>query len=164
LGELLPVDLYAEPVARLFLLENQTMNALNKQVAQHIAVTAQHIAVSKQLRIEMNKTKPLYDVAKPEQQLAVRMRFAELIGKENGLKPITTNRGTVGFDRTTKKGDAARKMLDYYFPLKPKKAKSAKPKVSKQVDEAEALLKQLYSLDKKIQARFIALLKKDGFK
>ena len=162
MGELLPVDLYAEPVARLFLLEIQTMNALNKQVDKHIAVTAQHIAVSKQLRIEMNKTKPLYDVAKPEQQLAVRMRFAELIGKENGLKPIITTQGNVGFDRTTKKGDAARKMLDYYFPTKPKKAKSAKPKVSKQVDEAEELLKQLYSLSKKVQTRFITLLEQDG--
>jgi hypothetical protein len=139
-----------------------TMTALNKQVDKHIAVTAQHIEVSKQLRIEMNKTKPLYDVAKSEQQVAVRMRFAELIGKENGLKPIITTQGNVGFDRTTKKGDAARKMLDYYFPLKPKKAKSAKPKVSTQVDEAEALLTQLYSLDKKVQARFIKLLEQDG--
>lgn len=138
------------------------MNALNKQVDQHIAVTAQHIAVSKQLRNEMLKTKPLYDVAKSEQQVAVRMRFAELIGKENGIKPIITTQGNVGFDRKTKKGDAARKMLDYYFPLKPKKAKSAKPKVSKQVDEAEALLTQLYSLDKKVQARFIKLLEQDG--
>jgi hypothetical protein len=53
-------------------------------------------------------------------------------------------------------------MLDYYFPLKPKKAKSAKPKVSKQVDEAEELLKQLYSLSKKVQTRFITLLEQDG--
>jgi alkyl hydroperoxide reductase subunit AhpC len=138
------------------------MNALNKQVDQHIAVTAQHIAVSKQLRKEMLKTKPLYDVAKPEQQLAVRIRFAELIGKENGIKPIMTNRGDVGFDRKTKIGDAARKMLSYYFPAKVKTATPATPKVSKQVDEAEELLKQLYSLSKKVQTRFITLLEQDG--
>ena len=137
------------------------MNALNKQVAQHLTVTAQHIAVSKQLRKEMLKTKPLYDKASIEEQLATRIKFAELIGKENGIKPIMTNRGDVGFDRKTKLGDAARKMLSYYFPAKVKQATPTK-KVSKQVDEAEALLKQLYSLNKKDQTRFIALLEQDG--
>jgi hypothetical protein len=138
------------------------MNALTKQVAQHLNVTAQHIAVSKQLRNEMLKTKPLYNKASIEEQLATRIKFAELIGKENGIKPIMTNRGDVGFNRKTKLGDSARKMLSYYFPAKPKPTTSTKKKVSKQVDKAEALLKQLYSLDKKTQARFIMLLKADG--
>lgn len=137
------------------------MNALNKQVAIQLTVTAQHIAVSKKLRAEMLKTKPLYDKASIEEQLATRIKFAELIGKENGIKPIMNNRGDVGFDRNTKKGDAARNMLKYYFPSKPKQTTPTK-KVSKQVDEAEALLKQLYSLDKKGQARFIKLLEQDG--
>jgi hypothetical protein len=162
LGELLPVGLYAEPVARLFLLENQIMNALNKQVSIQLTTTAQHIAISKKLRADMDKTIPLYNKATPEQQLAIRVRFAELIGKENGIKPFINNRGDVGFDRKTKKGDAARNMLRYYFPSKFVSAKPTKPTVSKQVDVVEALLAKVYALPKADRARFIALIKKDS--
>ena len=138
------------------------MNALNKQVSIQLTTTAQHIAISKKLRADMAKTIPLYNKATPEQQLATRVKFAELIGKENGIKPIMTNRGDVGFDRKTKIGDAARKMLSYYFPSKFVSAKPAKPKVSKQVDVVEKLLASLYALPKAQQARFIKLLKADS--
>ena len=138
------------------------MNALNKQVAKQLTLTAEHIAISKALRKAMLATKPLYDKAKPEQQLAIRVKFAELIGKENGIKPIMTNRGDVGFDRNSKKGDAARNMLRYYFPTKAKKAKPTTPAVSKQVDVVEKLLEQLYSLSRADQARFRKLLANDS--
>jgi hypothetical protein len=138
------------------------MNALTKQVSVQLTTTAQHIAISKKLREDMAKTIPLYNKATPEQQLATRVRFAELIGKENGIKPIMTNRGDVGFDRNTKKGDAARNMLRYYFPSKFVSAKPAKPKVSKQIDVVEKLLASVYSLSKTEQARFRKMFLNDS--
>ncbi len=121
---------------------------------------AQHIGAGKTLRKALKELKPTYDKATFEEQQALRMQVAKLISKESGVKPVITNRGSVSFDRTTKEGDASRKMLDYYLPttLKTK----AKPAVSKQVDEAEELLKKLYALSKKAQTRFVTLLKQDG--
>jgi hypothetical protein len=156
LGELLPVDLYAEPVARLFLLENQTMN----QITNYINAVSAHIKAGKTLRQALEQLKPVYDKAKYEDQQAIKMQVAQLIGKEYGVKPVVTNRGAVGFDRTTKKGDAARKLLSYYFPATLKS--KPKAKVNKQVDVVEKLLASLYALPKAEQARFIKLLKSDA--
>ena len=78
MGDVLPFDLYAEPVARLFLLEIH-MNALNKQVSIQLTTTAQHIAVSKKLRADMAKTIPLYNKATPEQQLALGCPCAQQV-------------------------------------------------------------------------------------
>ena len=156
MGELLPVDLYAEPVARLFLLENQTMN----QITNYLNAVSAHIKAGKTLRQALEQLKPVYDKAKYEDQQAIKMQVAQLIGKEYGVKPVVTNRGAVGFDRTTKKGDAARKLLSYYFPATLKS--KPKAKVSKQVDVVEKLLASLYSLPKAEQARFLKLLKSDS--
>ena len=156
MGELLPVDLYAEPVARLFLLENQTMNV----TTTYLNAVSAHLKAGKTLRQALEALTPTYNKAKFAEQQAIKMQVAQLVGKEYGVKPITTTQGNVGFDRTTKKGDAARKLLTYYFPttLKTK----AKPKVSKQVDVVEKLLASLYALPKTEQARFIKLLKADS--
>ena len=132
------------------------MNALQKQVAQHLNTTAQHIAISKQLRADMDKTKPLYDKASPAEQQAIRMKFAQLIGKENGVVPKITTQGNVGFDRNTRKGDAARKMLDYYFPTK--KKVSATPKVVKQIDPVKQLITKYKALTPSEKRRFLASL------
>jgi hypothetical protein len=156
LGELLPVGLYAEPVARLFLLENQIMNA----TTNYLNAVSAHLKAGKTLRQALEALTPIYNKAKFDEQQAIKMQVAQLVGKEYGVKPVTTNRGLVSFDRTTKKGDAARKLLTYYFPttLKTK----AKPKVSKQVDVVESLLAKVYALPKADRARFIALIKKDS--
>ena len=133
------------------------MNALQKQVAQHLNTTAQHIAISKRLREDMDKTKPLYDKATPKEQQAIRMKFAQLIGKENGVVPKITTQGNVGFDRNTRKGDAARKMLNYYFPTKKKDA-TPTPKVSKQLDPVQQLVKKFKALTPSEKRRFLASL------
>jgi hypothetical protein len=131
-----------------------------KQVTNYINAVSAHINAGKTLRQALESLKPVFNKASFEEQQVIRLQVAQLIGKENGVKPITTNRGTIGFDRTTKKGDASRKMLDYYLPttLKTK----AKPKVAKQIDVVEKLLSELYALPKAQQARFIALLKADS--
>jgi hypothetical protein len=131
---------------------NATTNYIN-------AVSA-HLKAGKTLRQALEELKPVYNKAKFDEQQAIKMQVAQLVGKEYGVKPVVTNRGLVSFDRTTKKGDAARKLLSYYFPttLKTK----AKPKVSKQVDVVESLLAKVYALPKADRARFIALIKQDS--
>ena len=131
-----------------------------QQVTNYINAISAHIKAGKTLRQALDDLRPVFNKASFEAQQGITLQIAQLIGKEYGVKPITTNRGTVGFDRTTKKGDAARKLMAYYFPatLKTK----AKPKVSKQVDVVESLLTKLYSLSKADQARFRKLLANDG--
>ena len=130
------------------------------QATAYINAISAHIKAGKTLRQALDDLRPVFNKATFEVQQEITLQIAQLIGKEYGVKPITTNRGTVGFDRTTKKGDAARKLMAYYFPatLKTK----AKPKVSKQVDVVESLLAKVYALPKADRARFIALIKKDS--
>ena len=142
-------------LARLFLLENQ-MN----QITTYINAVSAHIKAGKTLRQALEALAPIYNKAKFDEQQAIRMQVAQLVGKESGIKPIITNRGSVSFDRKTKKGDAARKMLDYYLPTKLKT--KAKPKTVAQVDVVEQLLKKVYELSKADRARFIKLITADN--
>ena len=130
-----------------------------QQVTNYINAIANHIKAGKTLRQALDDLKPIYNKATFEAQQAIKLQVAQLIGKEYGVKPVMTNRGLVSFDRTTKKGDAARKLLAYYFPttLKTK----AKPKVSKQQDVVESLLHKVYELSKSDRARFIKLILAD---
>jgi hypothetical protein len=75
------------------------------------------------------------------------MEVAKLIGVEYKVKPIITNRGTVGFDRKTKAGNAARSLFIYYFPLvtKKKNGRSSTKQVSKQVDPVTSKSKAIKS-------------------
>lgn len=134
-----------------------------KQITQataYINAISAHIKAGKTLRQALDTLRPVFNKATFEVQQAITLDIAQLIGKEYGVKPITTNRGTVGFDRTTKKGDAARKLMAYYFPSKTLTTK-AKPKVSKQIDVVEKLLASVYALPKADQSRFIKLILAD---
>jgi hypothetical protein len=134
-----------------------------KQFAQtttYINAISAHIKAGKTLRQALDALRPVYNKASFEIQQDITLQIAQLIGKEYGVKPITTNRGTIGFDRTTKKGDAARKLMAYYFPSKVLTTKKAK--VVKQIDVVEKLLSQVYALPKADRARFIALIKQDS--
>jgi hypothetical protein len=113
------------------------------QITTYLNAVATHIKAGKTLRQALEELKPVYNKSSYDEQQGIKLQVAQLIGKEYGVKPVMTNRGGVSFDRATKKGDAARKLLTYYFPttLKTK----PKPKVSKQVDISETKSKVIKS-------------------
>ena len=120
-----------------------------------------------ELRKALNAVVPVYNRATPEQQIEMRDEVARLIGRLKGVKPKRLEsgayKGHLGFDaHGSAKENQARTMLQYYFPISitPKEGSSSQP-VAKQVDEAEELLKKLYALPKKVQARFDVLYTQD---
>ena len=104
------------------------------ELKQLLVAIATHIKAGKTLRQALYAIKPVYNKAKPEVQVQYQMEVAKLIGAEYKVKPIITNRDTVGFDRKTKSGNAARSLFIYYFPLKKKNGRTSTKRVSKQVD------------------------------
>lgn len=143
------------------------MNTSHQAVVQIFCTKLQaHLDSGDELRKALNKVKPIFDKAKVEQQIAMRDPVAVLIGKYKKVKPIRLEKGDykgyLGFDaHGTAEENQARTMLQYYFPSKKKAVSTATPKSSAQVDEVEELLKQLYSLSKKEQARFDVLYTND---
>lgn len=126
-----------------------------------------HIKSGVELRKALQAVVPIYNQAKPEQQVAMRDKVAELIGRLKGVKPKRLEKGAykgyLGFDaHGSENENQARVMLQYYFPIGIKKKKgSSQQQVSKQVDEVEELLKKLYSLSKPQQQRFRKLYLND---
>ena len=143
------------------------MNTSHQAVVQIFCTKLQaHLDSGDELRKALNKVKPIFDKAKVEQQIAMRDPVAVLIGKYKKVKPIRLEKGDykgyLGFDaHGTAEENQARTMLQYYFPSKKKAVSTATPKGTAQVDEVEELLKQLYSLSKKEQARFDVLYTND---
>lgn len=125
-----------------------------QQVTNYLSAITSHIKAGKTLRKALDALKPVYDKCKFEEQVAIQQQVAELIGKEYKVKPIITNRGTIGFDRSTKEGNAARSMYVYYFPLITKGKTNAKPKTSSQVDVVEQALTLVESMTKAQQEKF----------
>lgn len=118
------------------------MNELNQLL---VAITT-HIKAGKTLRQALDAIKPVYNKAKPDVQVQYQMEVAKLIGAEYKVKPIITNRGTVGFDRKTKSGNAARSMYIYYFPLVTKQnGRTSTKQVSKQIDPVTSKSKAIKS-------------------
>ena len=118
------------------------MNELNQLL---VAITT-HIKAGKTLRQALDAIKPVYNKAKPDVQVQYQMEVAKLIGAEYKVKPIITNRGTVGFDRKTKSGNAARSMYTYYFPLVTKQnGRTSTKQVSKQIDPVTSKSKAIKS-------------------
>jgi len=136
--------------ANLQTLTNTLLNAINK-----------HLEAGKTLRQALDAIKPEYNKASVAEQVEIQQQVAELIGKEYGIKPIITNRGTVGFDRKTKAGNQARSMYLYYFPTKTMQPKKASTKTSNSIDPVEDLIAKYYALSKKDQSRFDKLLAND---
>jgi hypothetical protein len=109
---------------------------------------------------------PEYNKASPEEKDAIRNRVAQAVGAKYGVKPKLmekgSNKGLLGFDQYGSQSEKnARAFMRDNFKVTAKKKATATPKVSPKVDEAEALLKQLYSLSKKDQARFDVLYTND---
>lgn len=150
------VDLFAEPVARLFLLEIHM-----KQLTNYINAVKNHLASDIDLGQAYAKAQPIIN-AMPSAKRTVwfHTNIAPLVAQSYAVDLVTTRNGTTSFNdkKSGKRHDTALSKFRYVTQIKIE----GKAKVSKQVDEAEALLKQLYSCDKKVQARFIKLLENDG--
>jgi hypothetical protein len=119
------------------------------------------------LRKALEAVVPVYNRATTEQQIEMRDEVARLIGRLKGVKPKRLEKGAykghLGFDaHGSAEENQAREWLGRYFPISitPKEGSSPQP-VAKQVDEAEELLKKLYALPKKVQARFDVLYTQD---
>lgn len=148
------------------------MSSVNQVVVnQFFSSLEKFITAGTEYGLALKKLAPLYNKAKPAEQIEIRNRVVQVVGKKYGATPMLLEagayKGSLGFD--SRGDDAQRKaraFLRNNFNVKVvvDKSSTPKPKVSAKVDEAEALLKQLYSLDKKVQSRFLALLKQDGFK
>lgn len=120
-----------------------------------------------ELKKALEAVVPIYNRATTEQQVEMRDEVAKLIGRLKGVKPKRLEKGAykgyLGFDaHGTAEENQAREWLGRYFPIsvKKKKGSSSQP-VAKQVDDAEELLKKLYALPKKVQARFDVLYTQD---
>ena len=157
----------AEPLCSAFLLELIMLKSQQVVVQNFCTLLKSHIESGLKLRKALQAVVPIYNQAKPEQQIAMRDEVALLIGRLKGVKPKRLEKGSfkghLGFDaHGSENENQARVMLQYYFPIvrKPKKG-SSQQQVSKQVDEVEALLKKLYSLSKPQQQRFRKLYLND---
>jgi hypothetical protein len=137
-------------------------------ITQFFSSLEKFLTAGTEYGLALKKLAPLYNKAKPAEQIEIRNRVVQLVGKKYGAKPIMLEagayKGSLGFD--SRGDDAQRKaraFLRNNFNVKVVVDKSSTPKakVSAQVDEAEALLKQLYSLSKKVQARFDVLYTND---
>lgn len=157
----------AEPLCSAFLLELIMLKSQQVVVQNFCTKLEAHIKSGMELRKALKAVVPIYNQATPEQQVAMRDKVVELIGRLKGVKPKRLEsgayKGYLGFDaHGTDAENQARTMLQYYFPISIKKKKgSSQQQVSKQVDEVEALLKKLYSLSKTQQQRFRKLYLND---
>jgi len=136
-------------------------------VNQFFSSLEKFITAGTEYGLALKKLAPLYNKAKPAEQIEIRNRVVQVVGKKYGATPIMLEagayKGSLGFDS---RGDdnqrKARAFLRNNFNVKVVVDKpSTQPKGSKQVDEAEELLKKLYSLSKKDQARFDVLYTND---
>jgi hypothetical protein len=143
------------------------MSLLNQVVVnQFFSSLEKFITAGTEYGEALKKLAPLYNKAKPAEQIEIRNRVVQLVGKKYGAKPTMLEagayKGSLGFD--SRGDDAQRKaraFLRNNFNVKVAVDKSSTPKVSAQIDEANELLKKLYSLSKKDQARFDVLYTND---
>lgn len=111
--------------------------------------------------IALKRLAPLYDKAKPAEQIEIRNRVVQVVGKKYGAKPIMLEagayKGSLGFDS---RGDdaqrAARAFLRNNFNVKVVVDKSSTPKKvsNTKVDLVEQALELVESLTKAQQAVF----------
>lgn len=135
-----------------------------KQLTKYIDAVSAHLNKEKELGEALAKAQPIIMAMPPTKRTVwFHTNIAPLVAKAYKVELVTTRNGTTSFnDKDGKRADTALSKFRYVTQIK--LSTTSTTTVSKQVDEAEALLKKLYALDKKDQARFLALLKKDGFK
>jgi len=143
----------------LFLLEKQNMKQLNN----YINAVADHLSTEVDLGEALAKAQPIIMAMPPTKRTVwFHTNIAPLVAQAYKAELVLTRNGTTSFNdkKTGKRADTA--LSKFRYVTQTKIIGRPTKKVSKQKDEAEVLLKQLYSLDKKIQARFIKLLEQDG--
>lgn len=120
---------------------------LNKLLA---SITALHEA-SQDYKAELEKLKPLYDKATPDEQVEIRNAVATLIGKLYKVKPILLKTGTLGFERTSPASKALRRTL----PVDKLSTKKPKKTTRKATDPVSQLVTKYESLSKIERRRFL---------
>jgi hypothetical protein len=144
----------------LFLLENQMNQVI---VNQFFSSLEKFITAGTEYGLALKKLAPLYDKAKPAEQIEIRNRVVQLVGKKYGAKPMMLEagayKGSLGFD--SRGDDAQRKaraFLRNNFNVKVvvDKSSTPKPKVSAQEDLVEKALALVESLTKAQQAKFFS--------
>jgi hypothetical protein len=136
-----------------------------KQLNNYIDAVSAHLNTEVELGQALAKAQPIIMAMPPTKRTVwFHTNIAPLVAQAYKVDLVLTRNGTTSFTdkKSGKRADTALSKFRYVTQIKLLPTSSTT--VSKQVDEAEVLLKKLYSLDKKVQARFIALLKKDGFK
>jgi predicted transcriptional regulator len=137
------------------------MSLLNQAVIkQFFSILEKFITAGTEYGEALKKLAPLYNKAKPAEQIEIRNRVVQLVGKKYGAKPTMLEagayKGSLGFD--SRGDDAQRKaraFLRNNFNVKVVVDKSSTKKaVVKQVDKVEQALELVESLTKAQQAVF----------
>jgi hypothetical protein len=129
-------------------------------VNQFFSSLEKFITAGTEYGLALKKLAPLYGKAKPAEQIEIRNRVVQVVGKKYGAKPMMLEagayKGSLGFD--SRGDDAQRKaraFLRNNFNVKVVVDKSSTKKaVVKQVDKVEQALELVESLTKAQQAVF----------
>ena len=140
------------------------MSSVNQVVVnQFFSSLEKFITAGTEYGIALRKLAPLYNKAKPAEQIEIRNRVVQVVGKKYGAKPMLLEagayKGSLGFD--SRGDDAQRKaraFLRNNFNVKVvvDNLSTPKPKVSAQEDLVEKALALVESLSKAQQAKFFA--------
>lgn len=133
-------------------------------VKQFFSSLEKFITAGTEYGLALKKLAPLYNKAKPAEQVEIRNRVVEVVGKKYGAKPILLEhgayKGSLGFD--SRGDDAQRKaraFLRNNFNVKvvvDKSSTKRKTKLSPKVDKVEQALALVEALTKAEQAKFFA--------
>jgi hypothetical protein len=124
-----------------------TQQQLNKLLASIVKL---HDA-SQDYKAELEKLKPLYDKATPDEQVEIRNAVAQLIGKLYKVKPKLLKTGALGFDRDTAVSKAFRRTLPVDTLSTKKKAKTTR----KSADPVAQLVAKYEAMSKIERRRFL---------
>jgi hypothetical protein len=143
------VDLFAEPVARLFLLENQIM----KQLTNYINAVSDHLASDIDLGVAYAKAQPIIMAMTPTKRTVwFHTNIAPLVAQAYKAELVLTRNGTTSFTDTKsgKRHDTALSKFRYVTQIKIE----GKAKVVAKVDLVEKALELVESMTKSEQEKF----------
>ena len=130
------------------------MKSLNKAVANFLNRFEQLIESTKSYQLALKELTPLYNEAKPTEQIEIRNSVATLVGMKYGVVPKVmeqgANKGLLGFDaHGTQAEKQARDVLRKGFPTQAKPSVGTKPTVKKAVSIVDKIQKRVAKLTKK---------------